>query len=610
MVVKETFNYGAKRKAREELKDFISQHYPNSRQTIKVLTLLGHEEHGLKEIWDGLNIPRQNITVVERDSEVYNLLMKKKLDVNLIKGDVNKYLANTDQNFDIINLDYHGYFNLSKIKALQHIAYNKILNGRGILATWYSGRREDETMQRIFEGQACQGVKDVIEQVEQNPQILGNRCKSDLEDRLLARLESIKEDGGRSDSISEIIYGVFFSGKLNFEQHPLISALKLRDEYVNFVKKSQPFGAKNKEFLKILTERRKPEGHEKVAYEAFLRARTAVSKSEQISREDEEILIQEFHKTSGLGKVDEVVKKIVLNKFYDEKNKFGEDFLNAICKVLKYQKINNYLPEDVKRFTYHSNKGTPMFVDFNLFVQKDPTKVVEWESKQGRFRVKKKKMSSKLINKIKDFHELSSKVHFTNYKEREAIELEYRFLDKEEIYSLLKEGKTDAEILDIDPSLANSLRAYKAHITMDEKGIQKGRRKKEVLPLTKEQIFERFDKGATVKDICNQNPNLNYYKVKAYKAVHTMKINGIKMGRPRKAGNLEITVSDEVPEAPEIEIQEQKILSEAEAVDLLKSGCSTKEIAEAYPGAFTAHQLGALQYWHVKGGKGHRKKIA
>ena len=56
--MKESYNYETKSKAREELRKFIEEIYPKrkKRRNLKVLTLLGHEDNELREVWDRLGI--------------------------------------------------------------------------------------------------------------------------------------------------------------------------------------------------------------------------------------------------------------------------------------------------------------------------------------------------------------------------------------------------------------------------------------------------------------------------------------------------------------------------------------------------------------------------
>ena len=111
------------------------------------------------------------------------------------------------------------------------------------------------------------------------------------------------------------------------------------------------------------------------------------------------------------------------------------------------------------------------------------------------------------FSKKRKVYERKSKLEEATKGEKQEIS---KKLDKSEIYSLLEEGKSYEEILEIDPNLnPKSLPRYKAHLTMDKKGIEKGRPKKSKLEETakEKEIFKE------TKESLNLEENSEYQKL-------------------------------------------------------------------------------------------------
>jgi len=153
--MKYTYDFDSKAKARGKLKEFIETVYtsPYKRKNLKVLTMCGHENVEFDQVWDPLGISRENIQIIESDYEAYNLIKQNNLGCRITDYPMSDldFLSRTNQNFDIINLDYMGTFDKAKRDSLRYIAGRRILKNKGLLATWYSGRRENGGSKEWFE---------------------------------------------------------------------------------------------------------------------------------------------------------------------------------------------------------------------------------------------------------------------------------------------------------------------------------------------------------------------------------------------------------------------------------------------------------------------------
>ena len=279
-------------------------------------------------------------------------------------------------------------------------------------------------------------------------------------------------------------------------------------------------------------------------------------KENKISLEDKKALYLDLH-CFGFEKVVEVLGRKLKGCLGAEAD---EELLEKVSHLIASEYTKPYFLGDNSRLKYFSDKGTPMFVDFNLFTKKYLPNL-GWKIKDGKISWFNKSLTlNKFTNALDDYTNSRINSLLINWPDRETIESpkqkiqeapavempKTRILSKPEVYDLLMEGKTKEDIQRIDPSFSpNKIRAYKAHITMDEKGIQKGRPKKQ-------------------------------------------KLNELE----------EKTLSSEQLIQP----AEKEELSKEDAIWLLKQGFSTKEILKNYPRAFSDYQLRGYKA-HVTAGR-------
>lgn len=144
----------AKRISRDRLREFIKTNLLSVRnpKDVKVLCFPGAEQEGqeaveVKEVYDPLGIPRENIVGLEMDPFRAVRLWKAGLGIEVAINNDLAYLSTTSRRFDIINLDYVGTKSRDVLASLKEIASRQILTHLSILAIGNCARRENYATQ-------------------------------------------------------------------------------------------------------------------------------------------------------------------------------------------------------------------------------------------------------------------------------------------------------------------------------------------------------------------------------------------------------------------------------------------------------------------------------
>lgn len=150
-----------KQMSRAKLREFIatSLSHQNPR-TMRVLCFPGAEQEGqealeVKEVYDPLGIPRQNIVGLEYGRQRAERLRKADLGITIVQSADLPYLEQAKRPFDVISLDYTGMKTRQVGESLCRIAAGHLLTSPGVLAVnTYSGR-ESQAIQRFLKAQAA-----------------------------------------------------------------------------------------------------------------------------------------------------------------------------------------------------------------------------------------------------------------------------------------------------------------------------------------------------------------------------------------------------------------------------------------------------------------------
>lgn len=144
-----------KRKARDKLREFISKNSTKPIKDVKVVCFPGAEIEGeealeVKEIYDALGIPRENIVGLEYAPESAERLKKADLGIEVICQDAYDFFKTTDRTFDVVSLDYTGQRTWKERDITRYVGGRGVLNKFGIFCTNHLIRREGEHMKKFL----------------------------------------------------------------------------------------------------------------------------------------------------------------------------------------------------------------------------------------------------------------------------------------------------------------------------------------------------------------------------------------------------------------------------------------------------------------------------
>lgn len=150
-----------KQLARGRLESFIARNLRyKSPKDITVLCFPGAEQDDevgleIREVYDSLRIPRENITGLEYAVQPWRRLQKANLGIELTEKPMRdieffQQVAGTGRKWDVISLDYSGYFDEDKLYSLELIVGEGLLKDRGILCTNFMAGRENEAAQGLI----------------------------------------------------------------------------------------------------------------------------------------------------------------------------------------------------------------------------------------------------------------------------------------------------------------------------------------------------------------------------------------------------------------------------------------------------------------------------
>jgi len=164
-----------------------------------VIFLPGEEALELR-VYDQLKIPRENLLGLERDPQSHEKLKKKNLGIRLTDNPIDAldFFKQTDEVFDIVNLDYKGHFNPAVEVTLHNIAKRQILNEESIVALTFYGKREKKSTQEKYKG---------IYAVSEAMKKINNSKGSKL--HIKANIHDITLKDARDDSITKAAMGYF-----------------------------------------------------------------------------------------------------------------------------------------------------------------------------------------------------------------------------------------------------------------------------------------------------------------------------------------------------------------------------------------------------------------
>jgi len=580
--MKNTYGFKAKQMGREKIKDMIGRQYSdNERKDLVVLTMPGHESYEIDQIWRPLGIPMENIYAVENNPKAYKLIKEANSGINLLpRQSIEDLIENTNTKFDIMNLDFQGYFTLKKSNLIEKIVEKGLLSDNSVLATWFSGRRENRKTQDWRDMWNYSEIKNFSQHAIENFEKYPLKTAESILNSSYARLSEIKNGESRNEFISKRILLSFLTHGLQSKHHPYIETLGNKKDYIAALEKNEHLSIRNKDFFKMLLKGNKEflgkdELYKPEQYEIFKEIRKLSEKRQPIPEELKLKLYASYGTYGDIEYVLPLIKRKIKGSLGSKGVSLSQGELNKIAFLINDSPFKNYFLKENESYFYHSDKRTPMYLDINSFLLKDVSKIIPFKIRNKKIIIpdsvlKDKKLPKKIQeyvnlqrNFLSDYLKFKKREELIPEQEKVKVKIDHsstsvetnkslrdtsieKKLSKQEVYSLLKEGKSKEEILRIDPFLnSRTISAYKAHLTMDKLGIKKGRPKKNKLET--------------------------------------------------KVLNIELHK------------EELKKFSKEDAVYLLREGFTPKEIITQYSDEFSLHQLAAFQAWYVTMGK---QKIA
>jgi hypothetical protein len=463
--MKATYGYATKSAARAMLKETIKTVFPKQQQRehLQVATLLGHEDHELKEIWDPLGVKREHIYVIEDNATILAHQRSQAWGVKLPEQpmDALSALVRSRQQFDIINIDETAPFGQHQRDTLRNIAQHGLLGRAGVLATWYQAKRDDENAKRWL-----LNMQKTCPRPEWGE---------------LERMAAASKIMDRSDMISRFICGIFLDGKTNFSEHPFIEefglATEYRERFHDMIKQDPGI------YLVPPTERNKKR-YDQVSAEQLIRQQNIC-----------------YNRQEGPDVVKKQLKEILASLgTHPEK-------IPLFAEMLFYTRIQPYFSKLQQRAKYVGDRGTPMIVDINYFKKEPLEDTISLEKRpDGTYQLYIERTPAKLLSVVQQFRDwraraagdgtLSPRIYLgSSYRGRSAPQepeaeannsqrsppqdppsqsedISTEKLDKASAIDFLKSGCTPEEILHAYPGNFSiyQLRAYKAHITMGTYG--------------------------------------------------------------------------------------------------------------------------------------------
>jgi hypothetical protein len=575
---------------REELADFIRKNYSqDSLRNMRVLTLLGQQPYELETIWDKIGVKRSNITTVEKNLEVRERIKSNFEGVRVIDDydDINDFIANTNEKFDIINLDYCGIFSIEQFQAIQDISSKKILGDKGILATWYSGRREQEDVQKFLKAQYLSALYSVIALTSDDT---ATQAEKEIAQNIFEKRSKLsKSELERSDTITNTLTKslTFPASKMDLfdpsrDFPEIIKLLGKEKRIVEAIENGEIYKSAMKQLLDL--SKNENQLREKVGEniaQHYLKIRRKAVAREPLDFEDRLNMARYFMGTiESMHEMRKVIATWVKHEIANKSIKFdikNSLLLENIAHILLYQNPN-YLIFDNERSFYHGDNGTPMFVDFML-VGKKEFKDFSWYNKNGKIKLNFGTLSHfgyREFNRFLDYLSTLRATSIIYMKNRNIIDSESG------------ENKiTENPVLNLE-TITQDDSDNKNHIS----NIQS--------ETDTDKIKEMLINGISYEAIKALYPNVTNKQLGAYSAWNKMKLNpdAPRAGRKKKTDIMpeNISVDSTVREIEDVSADTQRIvssnkkyktltnaeMSKDEALMFINEGYSPEEIASVF----------------------------
>lgn len=326
---KESYDDEAKKEWRRRWRKFIKQLHKPPRET-KVVCFPGREALEIFQVYDTLNVPRNNIVGIERDRDSYDHLKAQRLGIELFSGSDTDFFEHTDGKFDVVSLDYDGTFNDQVRGNIISLAGRHLLSNHSALGVTVSGRRENESVQSLYlSGSYNAQLSDTLyaegEELEKLYKTISDRQK------LLHTHQGFRQIAGIIGSTPQDLKGI-----------AITQALRGYCEHGKSLLTLHPISQKTPDLK---------------SFENLLDSIRPVDRNDKL----ENAQLLEILRYTMLNDMMDFFRHIRLSDH--------EAVIAHLAKMAARVWEEPYVVSDNERYVYESSGGTPMFSDFLLLRQ-------------------------------------------------------------------------------------------------------------------------------------------------------------------------------------------------------------------------------------------------
>lgn len=346
--VARTYSDPVKQVSRERQRDFIARTLLSFRkpEDVRVVCFPGAEVDGeeaieVREVYDPLGIPRQNIVGLEVDKAKADRLRGAGLGISVENCLDLDFFRNTERQFDVVSLDYTGQQTETRLRAIEMLVGRHKLNKYGVLCTNFSTGREGSDMQKRLFHKNSRYIIDLAGKIVEN-----ERCDSRISslEGILNGVDALDLRDAR-DALTTELVRILKLGKRNICDLEILRSHPYSQQVIEDVR----------EYLKTVIS---SEGYERK--KALLSSAGIFTPEEYDSLHTGSDLNSNIMQRNLLKGLSEHVADVMAPFF---RRRLPEAFYDSIACLLEAQENKPYFPTSIERYSYNSNKNTMMFMD-------------------------------------------------------------------------------------------------------------------------------------------------------------------------------------------------------------------------------------------------------
>jgi hypothetical protein len=182
-------------------------------------------------VYDQLKIPRENLIGLERDPKLHKKLKKKNLGFKLTSQpmDALDFFKETNEKFDIINLDYKGNLNDNIVETLENISGRQLLSEESIFGITCYAKREQKNVKEVYKSAFNQELE---AKIFIDSLYYKDFNKTDI-DQYIKNKSYSSFQKFKDQAITELVREIFVGGRDNLFINPIIKRTPHYNELIN-----------------------------------------------------------------------------------------------------------------------------------------------------------------------------------------------------------------------------------------------------------------------------------------------------------------------------------------------------------------------------------------